>query len=318
MRRLARISPSGRAAPFTVVFSPTLVNSLKGDPTMRSLSWFSVAFVVVVLLGIALGPDVAGASVVPDILEFRMDKASWSGTAYDVIDSTAHGHNGKASGGANTVDESSLGKLGRSGSFDGSNDYVHTGNSTALAPENSITLESWVKLDSLYVSGVSGEEWKYNRCIIGRNDYSYVLEIEYSGSLQFYLPGGAGGWLNADLGVVDMNDYIDQWVHIVATYDNGTGGGNREKLIYFNGNEVARQENLTGTITQANTYTRVGYIGNNRYFDGLIDQVGIYSSALSPEEVLYRYSLGIPEPSSVLLLALGGLGLLPWRRRRSR
>lgn len=54
----------------------------------------------------------------------------------------------------------------------------------------------------------------------------------------------------------------------------------------------------------------------NRFVNGLLDDVRIYSTALSATEVQDLYLLTIPEPSSLALLALGGLALFVTRRRR--
>ena len=69
-------------------------------------------------------------------------------------------------------------------------------------------------------------------------------------------------------------------------------------------------------------------IGNNpdntaRGWDGVIDDVAIWNTALTDEEVLSIWNNGagasiaslVPEPSAALLSVLGVLGL-GWRRRR--
>lgn len=61
------------------------------------------------------------------------------------------------------------------------------------------------------------------------------------------------------------------------------------------------------------------YYGPGHAFDGIIDEVAIYDSALSWEQIQLHYSAAVPEPGG-LLLAMFGLGICSavrprWRRR---
>ncbi len=57
----------------------------------------------------------------------------------------------------------------------------------------------------------------------------------------------------------------------------------------------------------------VGPAGDRRSYNGLMDDFGVWDTALSESEIR---GLAAPEPSSTVLLALGSLGLLGARRRR--
>jgi len=85
----------------------------------------------------------------------------------------------------------------------------------------------------------------------------------------------------------DVNSWqADQWYHIAATYDGA------EMRIYINGVSA-------GTLPislQIETNSSPLCIGNNcgdEFFNGLIDEVAIYNTALSPIEVLYHYGRGV-------------------------
>ncbi len=57
-------------------------------------------------------------------------------------------------------------------------------------------------------------------------------------------------------------------------------------------------------------------IAQSHYYDGGLDEVAIYNRALTADEVLQHYNAMIPEPSTLLLLALGVAALTFIRRRR--
>lgn len=65
---------------------------------------------------------------------------------------------------------------------------------------------------------------------------------------------------------------------------------------------------------------RIGDTGAaNERFIGMLDDMGIWDHALSPEEVAGVYVNGVPEPSTMMMLlvsALVGFSVCAWRRRR--
>ena len=77
------------------------------------------------------------------------------------------------------------------------------------------------------------------------------------------------------------------WYHIAATYD-----GSNQKL-YING-ELVDTESMTGSIPTNNNPLYIGGIDANRFFDGKIGQVRVYSSALSQDDIRQNYNFTKP------------------------
>lgn len=121
------------------------------------------------------------------------------------------------------------------------------------------------------------------------------MEVSFGG---FEIGSGLndGNWhmvafiINANDGIDDVDVYID------GAYTTRSSGGT---LI-----------NTAGTGKNV----LIGTDGNvDRHFDGLIDQVQIYDTALSVGEL---NAIAVPEPSSAALLGLGGVALILRRRRK--
>jgi hypothetical protein len=79
------------------------------------------------------------------------------------------------------------------------------------------------------------------------------------------------------------------WYHVVLTYKDGGGTGNSVLALYINGSLVEYDTSLTTRGPIKASSGEPLYIGWYDYFKGMIDEVRIYSRALSAEQVLQRY-----------------------------
>ena len=119
------------------------------------------------------------------------------------------------------------------------------------------------------------------------------------------------------------------WRDLVYIWTDNAGATDNRK-IYVDGVLVKNIDiGLAGYVANA---AGAPMIGNNpqsptRYWDGMIDDVGYWSRALSEQEVLAIYNNGagasigsliIPEPGTFALLLAGLVGLLAyaWRKRK--
>lgn len=201
---------------------------------------------------------------------WKMDEASWSGTAGEVRDASGNGNNGQSQNATLTT-----GKFGNGGNFAGDNDYVSIAESTSLQPGTQMTISAWVKADAL-ASDISLID-KTN------NGYGFALKLN-SGTPQFRNGTGAA---YSDLSATSTIS-TGVWYHLVGTLDSA---GN--KRIYINGSlsNISSGETFNGNSTSVPL--KFG-VRTAAYYTGQLDEARIYNRALSADEVsqLYNFAPG--------------------------
>jgi hypothetical protein len=174
------------------------------------------------------------------------------------------------------------GKFAGAYEFDGDGDYV-TASHTPIV--NDFTFSMWIKPVELGQrdewaaastgSGIAGWYWHNNW---DTNDYNY-LGLELS----------SGSWSQCQ-GIAIADIALNEWHHVAFTKSSSVG-----VKIYHDGSLVGNCSGYTNdVIDEGNTlYIGRGYPdGNNRYFNGAIDEVAIYNKTLSADEILNHYRLG--------------------------
>ncbi|UCE39280.1 MAG: right-handed parallel beta-helix repeat-containing protein [Thermoplasmata archaeon] len=204
---------------------------------------------------------------------WKMDEASWSGAAGEVIDYSGMGNDGRAENGVSTAS----GKFQRAGDFEASsNNYVTIPTSDSLNITKNITIEAWVKLES----------YTGTHQTIVYKGYAYNLMINSGNYAQMdvYVNGDwRARWSST---VIPLN----QWTHIVGTFNCITG----LVRIFVNGVEEngGNQDNPYPSLIALNE-NPVNFSYNpdygGRYIDSLIDEVSIYNRSLSEIEIAQRY-----------------------------
>ncbi|NQV18431.1 MAG: T9SS type A sorting domain-containing protein [Armatimonadetes bacterium] len=160
--------------------------------------------------------------------------------------------------------------------FDGIDDVVVITNDPALNPANALTVEAWVKPDSIiYLPTIIGnEEWL-------NSDNGFILRIENSNLIstpQFQF-GTASGWqcVSAPSGSIPLNT----WTHIAGTFDGSS------IKIFINGIEVSSTP-FIGSMQASTVDLRIGghyYTYNNRQWNGVIDEVRLWNIARTETEI---------------------------------
>ena len=169
------------------------------------------------------------------------------------------------------------GPAGKALQLDGDGDYVDLGNDADLNITNQITVAVWIKVD------IFDCEWQ---AIITKGDGSWRLQRNGTqGSIEFactgaFVPNALVGSL---FGTINVDD--GRWHHIVGTYD-----GSRICLYVDGKLDISSEATGSVNVNDHNVLIGANAEKPGRNFKGSIDDVRIYSYALSAEEVEELYA----------------------------
>jgi hypothetical protein len=169
------------------------------------------------------------------------------------------------------------GKINGGQEFDGTDDMIDCGSDGSLNIRDSITLEAWINMDVRPAKNdwynVMGKQ-EYCLYLIGNTDTETLLCVELwiDGKHQDIWKKGAA----------DINS--STWVYVVITFDGTDVKG------YING-QWDFTDNNPGTIDDSsdNNFLIGDYTGEDKRFDGLIDEVRISNVARSTDWIKAQY-----------------------------
>ena len=213
---------------------------------------------------------------------------------------------------------------------------IGTGNSLSLAGADSLradvyqgiagsgprTISMWVKTNVTTLNQVFAE-WGTNS-----TGARFGLRMEEKSDQSGSKIGGIRTEINGDYRTTAASETAminDNLWHHIATVYTGTTGQLEDVSMYIDGVLVSVADLNTSTPVNTMLSTNKLSIGsrvgvNTNVYSGLMDEVGIWSRALSPAEIgqLASGAVPIPEPTSIAagLLVLGG-ALLVRRRKRT-
>ncbi len=170
--------------------------------------------------------------------------------------------------------------------LDGFSDFVRVANSASLNPSGALTLAGWANIRSY--SG-SGNDPVIDKGYFGHSYPYYQYHLGVTGDL--YPHERAGFSFNAAAGGIPYsagtpgNFYTPgAWYFIVGTYD----GSNAR--FYANG-ELVSENPAAGTIADYGQPVQFGKFDNlNFYLPATLDEIRIFSRAISHDEVRALYS----------------------------
>ena len=186
-----------------------------------------------------------------------------------VIDSSRNHHDGKLNGA-----KMATGLFSRALQFDGVNDFVDAGTFDVNGRE--ITLSAWIKADDFdthdarIISKAKGT---------AEQDHYWMLStIKKSGSIKPRFRLKTNGKTTTLIGKRDLP--VGKWVHVAATYDGSS------MRIYLDGTLMGSVKKSGFISTNSSVAVRMGdNPKGGRAFDGTIDDVRVYSRALSASEL---------------------------------
>jgi len=197
------------------------------------------------------------------------------------------------------------GKFGKAIEFDGIDDYIEIPDDKSLHFPEGLTVTAWINVRvsgnhaaicwkgekigwganfSWRIATTTGNNMTWGRCITGSEKYFATNNV---------LPG------------------MNQWVHVALTCLSP--GAPTTQRAYVNGKDITNGTDQVGNLSAQPPFLIFekkpviigvgravnGTIGNDSYFNGLIDEVGIWNRGLTPEEIEQVMKKGLPSRYAV-------------------
>ena len=207
---------------------------------------------------------------------WRLGESSGSAAA----DSSGNGNAGTYQNGVTLGAAGLIGGGNTAASFDGVDDRVVAFDTASLSPTNAVSAEAWVRATT-FAPGAG----TYRTIVFKAN--SYWLRVDNVGGVQrarFYIRDG-GTYFGATSAVTLT---AGTTYHPVGTYDGTT------LRIYVNG-VLQGSAAHTGAVDDTTSAVVISNPPSNAW-DGRLDEIAIYNTALSTTRVQAHYASGAPPP----------------------
>ncbi|MBN1359533.1 MAG: hypothetical protein JW993_03025 [Sedimentisphaerales bacterium] len=196
------------------------------------------------------------------------------------------------------------GQIGGALLLDGIDDYVDCGNAPGFSFTDAMTVAAWINVTAF-------DEWW--QAIVTKGDRAWRLQRnEATDTLEFActnvnVPGNSTGSLFGTKPIT-----LQEWHHVAGVYDGAS------MYLYIDGAlDVSR--NAQGSIRISSQPVMIGNNSNATYrlWNGLIDDVRLYSQALTPSEIreLAQGELLLasnPRPADGAVVHVGDVASLRW------
>jgi hypothetical protein len=205
------------------------------------------------------------------VVYYRMDERAFP----EVLDWSGNGNNGTIGGGVTPRQPGAIADGDTAMEFDGSTGHVSVNSVPVTATTASI--EAWLKWDGTYPSG------------------GWAIPITFGSN--YDLAFNSNGTFGVNTGISDILGFssagmANLWTHIVAVVPNNAAPTPSNTRIYMNG--VLQTISLTTGGPSTNipiTNLDLGmYNGTGFPYAGMIDEVAIYNTTLSADQVQRHYN----------------------------
>lgn len=228
--------------------------------------------------------DYSQATVHPEKVKPASAVSRWSMDDVDVSGGTivdSWGPNDGTINGA-TTGQGGVGYTGESFSLDGVDDYIEIADDFQGVFDNAdFTISLWGYFDSYDTGG------------------QYAFGYDDGGGdkwMGIYLDGNGDWYFDSDDGTTKQHllfgaGTTSSWHHFVATHREGDGYS-----IYLDGSFVTSASDNGSPWESTNVVTFGQNARSGQYMSGLVDEVRIYSEALSQQQIWHLYSIGSYAP----------------------
>lgn len=243
--------------------------------------------ITTILLFMNFGFGINAQTLIPSYVPTNSLVGWWpfNGNANDL---SGNNNNGTVSGATLTTDR--YGNNNNAFNFDGLNDYIQVNNSNNLVLSNEFSLIAWVNINGLntfnaFLSHASNNQTNVSGWVWGYSNFSQPAKRHFQAYPQ---------WNNSTLAQLGNDLISNTWVQIATTYELTSG-----KLKYYLNGALTDTFVITYSITNSGLNL---YIGNhfqnnnplapvptNCSFNGKLDDIGIWSRALSDCEIKKLY-----------------------------
>lgn len=197
-------------------------------------------------------------------------------------DSSPNANNGIVNGASLTTDR--FGNLNSAYSFNGLSDYIRINNTLLPSTPTSYTISLWYNTQNFTAQNGNPRMLISDRNT-GLSSYKYTIDVTTNHFLGCAIYNGSGASGNGVTGDAGTNN---NWHNAIFMYDSSIA----TLYLYIDGSLVNTSTNVTHWSSRANP-TNIGYwngfVGASGFFDGKIDDIGIWNRALNQEEITSLY-----------------------------
>lgn len=195
------------------------------------------------------------------------------------VDDAHSTNDGTAS--VNTSNLSVTGKIDNGFQFNGTSEYVTIPNTIGIG--SGFSFSFWARTSDLTVDQRAITSWSTTTA-----NQSFVIWMDTGGTADGWAFILKSGSTTFSIGTDDASATANTWQHVVATWNGGT-----DMKIYVDGSLTDSSSSYSGTLN-ARANIRVGRmdLATPTYYNGEIDEVGVWSRELTSDEVTSLYNSG--------------------------